>query len=706
MTKIKLSDTMESTLAWIANGERGIGGSDRRATYDALAKRGLIVIGTSTGLVQRITYTLTTTGIAWLESQTDRNYPITPEVRAAAAMLDVDARMAEIDATLAHGEEILAAIEASETTPDAATRWGIAYNDGRTPLQVAEQAIAAGTRYGVFYPGEALAALVDWAHGQAITMTAPVITDARSVHVDGWNTTPHAPGFLVDETGATGPRGDVHTRGPLRPGNGSSMHWRRTIRGVAYSFTLIVMPDGEIRWGAQRYNGYRSAPVGGATREATIASSMRFGCAWQPVHFGRIRPAAPMSTDLVPVTGPRPVTDTFTPAAGCRCAVCVDTRGESTTPDAVTRWGTIVNDGRTDTDLMVRAIDYADATALTETDGWYAACVRHVVDQTYTEALAMVNTAAQTLIKAWDRIVADQRTPFEHFRVARSRAEQAHWEEGGDWHAVAVAYVRDRAHAIACDMDVASRWGVIVNDGRVTRAVLDQATDHAHRSHYSGVDWYRMAIRYVVGAAHEDALLRDQWVKIMSEMVADRPRVTGDMVNAALDATGGTPAEITPERLRALLDHVVGEAHAQAWTDYHNAVLAWRHVRIDGRIFSTDIARAEDAARARWTRTGGGGGPSWSVWYEAARQHVRDTAHALALDIEHHAGAVMAFTAGARRFRAETEWEWQVSYHGTDVDGVWCRWSRVTVRQGVTECPSRCKAATIVRVSVTTSRSA
>lgn len=63
----------------------------------------------------------------------------------------------------------------------------------------------------------------------------------------------------------TWPRGAVFVSEPDRPGWGTSRRWRRTINGQSYSFNIVTMPSGEVRWFVERYNGYPDA---------------RFGCAW------------------------------------------------------------------------------------------------------------------------------------------------------------------------------------------------------------------------------------------------------------------------------------------------------------------------------------------------------------------------------------------------------------------------------------------
>ena len=60
------------------------------------------------------------------------------------------------------------------------------------------------------------------------------------------------------------PRTAIATRGPNRPGNGTSRMWTRVILGKLYSFTAVIMPDGERRYFANRFDGTDS----------------RFDCEW------------------------------------------------------------------------------------------------------------------------------------------------------------------------------------------------------------------------------------------------------------------------------------------------------------------------------------------------------------------------------------------------------------------------------------------
>lgn len=81
-------------------------------------------------------------------------------------------------------------------------------------------------------------------------------------------------------------RTEVITRQPSRPGNGVSRVWRRTIGANVYAFTVVNMPDGELRLFAQVYNGY-----GDDGTEFGRTTGMRFGCAWSRVHDITLSPS-------------------------------------------------------------------------------------------------------------------------------------------------------------------------------------------------------------------------------------------------------------------------------------------------------------------------------------------------------------------------------------------------------------------------------
>jgi hypothetical protein len=79
---------------------------------------------------------------------------------------------------------------------------------------------------------------------------------------------------------STGTRSPVIRYGALREGSGAVRVWVRTIAGVPYRFTAVLMPDGERRYVVNRYNGY-----GDDGTEGGRETGMRFDCAWNRVHF-------------------------------------------------------------------------------------------------------------------------------------------------------------------------------------------------------------------------------------------------------------------------------------------------------------------------------------------------------------------------------------------------------------------------------------
>jgi hypothetical protein len=76
---------------------------------------------------------------------------------------------------------------------------------------------------------------------------------------------------------SVGERSNVYTMNPTRPGFGTSRHWARDIGGWRYSFTLVVMPDGEIRWSVSRYDTPLNEYCGLSEQRR-----MQFGCYWHP----------------------------------------------------------------------------------------------------------------------------------------------------------------------------------------------------------------------------------------------------------------------------------------------------------------------------------------------------------------------------------------------------------------------------------------
>lgn len=65
-------------------------------------------------------------------------------------------------------------------------------------------------------------------------------------------------------------------------GNGTSYSYSRTINGTPYSFTFVLMPNGERRHFVSRYNGYLAESI--AKGYATLESALSFDCAWSQVH--------------------------------------------------------------------------------------------------------------------------------------------------------------------------------------------------------------------------------------------------------------------------------------------------------------------------------------------------------------------------------------------------------------------------------------
>lgn len=67
---------------------------------------------------------------------------------------------------------------------------------------------------------------------------------------------------------------------PTREGDGTSRMWRRTIQGRQYSFTAVVMPDGERRYFASRLQPGKDP---------------RFACYWRPAGEWIVKPRATRS---------------------------------------------------------------------------------------------------------------------------------------------------------------------------------------------------------------------------------------------------------------------------------------------------------------------------------------------------------------------------------------------------------------------------
>lgn len=63
-----------------------------------------------------------------------------------------------------------------------------------------------------------------------------------------------------------GLRSEVRYTPPTRSGLGDSRRWRREINGQLYSFTVVRMPNGDVRLIVSKFNGYCGGPS--------------WGCAW------------------------------------------------------------------------------------------------------------------------------------------------------------------------------------------------------------------------------------------------------------------------------------------------------------------------------------------------------------------------------------------------------------------------------------------
>lgn len=84
----------------------------------------------------------------------------------------------------------------------------------------------------------------------------------------------HAACYVIDMKTE---RSSVRVMAPDRPGFGTSRHWRRTIGEWVYSFTLVDMPDGEVRWFVRRYD----RPVSQhGTDGFPEKNRMQFDCYW------------------------------------------------------------------------------------------------------------------------------------------------------------------------------------------------------------------------------------------------------------------------------------------------------------------------------------------------------------------------------------------------------------------------------------------
>jgi hypothetical protein len=86
-----------------------------------------------------------------------------------------------------------------------------------------------------------------------------------------------------------GARGAVHESKADRPGNGDSRRWSRNIGDWRYSFTLVNMPSGEIRWFVTRYD----TPISKWADRASYTNEqarLKFGCYWHPYREWTFKP--------------------------------------------------------------------------------------------------------------------------------------------------------------------------------------------------------------------------------------------------------------------------------------------------------------------------------------------------------------------------------------------------------------------------------
>ena len=356
-------------------------------------------------------------------------------------------------------------------------------------------------------------------------------------------------------------------------------------------------------------------------------------------------------TEIIAASEPVPVADTFTPTTGCKCGVCVDPIGQP-----------------------------------------YVQCDDCGRDRMYEEGIGCRctrdpnHTSSRQHAQAWGRMLADERTPYEHYRLARAHADETAQRE--NWYTVVVGYVRDRAHTEALEVEgirrEAGRWGAILADGRMPADVAVSAVEYAdHTQEQETAAWYRAVTDHVIGHAHRHATVIDRYQKIMDDIAALTRRTPSDDLYEAGRAAHNIGTDGGVAWGEAFLGTLVDLAHERAWDDYHTAVYRWYRIRCEWPTPEPLIDAAEDAARARWADVTAG--PSVTVWYETAIAYVVDRAHIEALRI-HRIG------------NAENSGR-MVNYHYTKA-GEWCRWTHTPVAAHVTACPAGCPAGAIVKDTI------
>jgi hypothetical protein len=104
---------------------------------------------------------------------------------------------------------------------------------------------------------------------EAPLMSGGMVTDGDTMHVGTRST-----GYMME---------------PTRPGDGTSRSWSRDIGDYRYSFTLVNMPSGEVRWFVSRYD----KPISQYEQEGSVTPEslrMRFGAYWHPYREWTFKP--------------------------------------------------------------------------------------------------------------------------------------------------------------------------------------------------------------------------------------------------------------------------------------------------------------------------------------------------------------------------------------------------------------------------------